>query len=203
MGYCASSRRLGASACPWHKTNCTRRCSIRSSQACELSDRVCIGPICRWASTPDNQRGKNVSESTWVAAKRKLACAMWWAARALVRAASNWASTASISGSKRCPAAVSTAGCALRSNKSTPTHSSSARIWRLKAGWAMARASAAREKLPLSHKAKKSSNHSRSRGRLPGPMGSAFCGVYTRWWGLGAQIDVCDWSIGRQAALRK
>jgi hypothetical protein len=52
-------------------------------------------------------------------------------------------------------------GRLLRSNNSAPSHSSSARMRRLKAGWVMCRSSAAREKLPLAASARKSSSHVR------------------------------------------
>ena len=59
------------------------------------------------------------------------------------------------------PVSVSVAGCEVRSNSTTPSHSSSARMRRLKAGCVMWRSSAAREKLPLAARARKSSSQDR------------------------------------------
>ena len=58
----------------------------------------------------------------------------------------------------------SLAGWELRSNSSAPSHSSSPRIRRLKAGWELCRSSAAREKLPVAARARKSSSQIRFMG---------------------------------------
>jgi hypothetical protein len=56
------------------------------------------------------------------------------------------------------PAAVRVTPGVARSNNGVPTQSSSARTRRLNAGWVTCRFSAAREKLPVSARATKSSS---------------------------------------------
>ena len=53
------------------------------------------------------------------------------------------------SSAKASPAGVSATPCGRRWNSDAPTHASSARMRRLKAGWVTRRTSAAREKLPV------------------------------------------------------
>src|SRR5580765_4612430 len=150
------------------------------------SDTSVTGPTAVRDSKPRNQSGMNVNDRACVAAKRSVVeCASITALAgrrphqalaalhtALMSQRVSWAlaspGTRATRASRSCaavrnhsPAGVSLSGWLRRSNNSAPSHSSSARMRRLKAGCVMCRSSAAREKLPLAASAKKSSSHDR------------------------------------------
>jgi hypothetical protein len=109
-------------------------------------------------SSPRSHDGRNVNDNAWVDAMRSVAdvasaIARAWSGNCATRESVSWATERNHS-----PASVSTAGWAVRSTSTTPSHSSSARMRRLNAGCVMWRSSAAREKLPVAARARKSSS---------------------------------------------